>query len=366
MGRDSPARHFSEKKFQNAFGLKLKSSWQNASGAYIVFVELDSANSQIKNSRHGSEPNNDPLFRDKNLVRTYKPDMEIRPAHEADIPRIRDIYNQAILERSATCDEEPKSLQDRIEWFSQFNEAYPIYVAEIDGVVAGYACLRKYSPKSGYRFAVENSIYIAPEFRGRGLGQKLIEQLISAARERGYKYIEARVFEHNPTSLALHERFGFKRVGVQTNIANLDGKWFSNVILNLHLESGLQNKIERVFSGAPWESHVGYCRAIKNQNFIAVSGTTSFKDGQVFAPGDAYLQTKRCLEIIEEALKKLKASNKNIVRTRMFVTDIFQWEAYGKAHKEVFGDFPPATSMYEVKSLIDPKLLIEIEADAIL
>lgn len=289
--------------------------------------------------------------------------MKIRRAHDRDIPRIRDIYNQAIAERSANCDEELKSLEDRKIWFEQFNEAYPIFVLEKDDAVAGYGCLFKYSPKSGYRYAVENSIYLAKEFRGQGLGKAMLQHLITEAKERGYKYIEARVFEHNPASLSLHEQFGFKKVGVQERIANLDGEWFNNVILNLHLDES--PKKNRVFSGSPWEEKVGYCRAIRKQNFIAVSGTTSMKDGKVFAPGDAYAQAMRCFEIITDALKELGARPNDVIRTRMFVTDISKWEAIGKAHAQVFGSHPPATSMYEIKSLIDPELLVEIEVDAV-
>lgn len=162
--------------------------------------------------------------------------MEFRFAKINDLPRIREIYNHAILERTANCDEDERSVEDREIWFKQFSPAYPVFVLELDGRIAGYGCLFKYSPKSGYRFAVENSLYIAKEFRGRGLGKRMLNHLISAAKERGYTYVEARVFEHNPASLALHENLGFKRVGVQNRIANLDGKWFNNVILSLQLE----------------------------------------------------------------------------------------------------------------------------------
>lgn len=289
--------------------------------------------------------------------------MLIRIAQSQDILRIREIYNQAVVERSATCDENSKTLEDRRTWFEQFSDSYPIFVLETDGVVAGYGCLFKYSPKSGYRYAVENSIYVAREFRGRGFGKLLLAHLISAAKERGYKYLEARIFEHNPTSLALHEQFGFKRVGVQERIANLDGQWFNNVILNLQLDGSKTQ--DRVFSNSPWEEKVGYCRAIKKRNFIAVSGTTSMKEGKVFAPGDAFAQATNCLEIIKAALEKLGASPADIIRTRMFVTDISRWEDFGKAHATFFGQHPPATAMYEIQSLIDPQLLIEIEADAV-
>ena len=122
----------------------------------------------------------------------------------------------------------------------------------------------------------------------------------------------------------------------------------------------------RVFSGAPWESKVGYCRAVKAGEHIYVSGTAPIDDeGQVFAPGDAYAQARRSLEIIEQALKELGCGRESVVRTRMFVTDIARWEEYGRAHGEFFSEHPPATSMVEVRSLIHKGMLIEIEADAV-
>jgi enamine deaminase RidA (YjgF/YER057c/UK114 family) len=124
---------------------------------------------------------------------------------------------------------------------------------------------------------------------------------------------------------------------------------------------------QRVFSNAPWEGKVGYCRAIKRGNLIFVTGTAAVDDqGRTFEPGNAYAQAKRCLFIIERALKELGADLSSVVRTRMFVTDISKWQEFGRAHGECFRDFPPATTMVEVKSLIDPDMLIEIEADAVL
>ncbi len=124
---------------------------------------------------------------------------------------------------------------------------------------------------------------------------------------------------------------------------------------------------DRVFSGAPWEKRVGYCRAIRQGQNVYVSGTAPVdEDGEVFAPGDAYAQARRCLEIIEHALQSLKVDRASIVRTRMFVTDITRWAEFGRAHAEFFGQDVPATSMVEVRRLIDPAMLIEIEADAVL
>jgi len=120
----------------------------------------------------------------------------------------------------------------------------------------------------------------------------------------------------------------------------------------------------RAFSGSPWEKKVAYCRAIKVGRHIYVSGTTSIKDGKVHAANDGYEQAKRCFEIIRESLQEFGTDVHCIVRTRMFVTDINRWEEFSKAHYAVFKDNPPVTTMVEVKSLIDPDMLIEIEAEA--
>jgi isochorismate pyruvate lyase len=124
-------------------------------------------------------------------------------------------------------------------------------------------------------------------------------------------------------------------------------------------------EFRRTYSGAPWESIVGYCRALRAGAQIYVTGTAPVADeGGVFAPGDAYAQAKRCFEIIERALRDLDADMSHVVRTRMFVTDISRWEEFGRAHGEFFGEHRPATTMVEVKGLVDPEMLIEVEADA--
>lgn len=120
----------------------------------------------------------------------------------------------------------------------------------------------------------------------------------------------------------------------------------------------------KLSSGAPWEDIVGYSRAVKVGNVIEVSGTAPMKDGKPFV-GSAYEQTIRCLEIIQETLEELESGMEEVVRTRMFVTDISQWEAFGKAHGEFFKEIKPATAMVEVSKLIDPSMLIEIEATAV-
>jgi len=110
---------------------------------------------------------------------------------------------------------------------------------------------------------------------------------------------------------------------------------------------------------------VGYCRAVRMGNIIEVSGTAPVMDGKVVGES-GYDQAIVCLQIIEASLIKAGASLENVVRTRMFVTDISQWEEYGRAHGEYFAEIKPATSMVEVSGLIDPKMLIEIEATAVI
>ncbi|HVR28964.1 MAG TPA: Rid family hydrolase, partial [Thermoanaerobaculia bacterium] len=125
--------------------------------------------------------------------------------------------------------------------------------------------------------------------------------------------------------------------------------------------------VERAFSGAPWEQLVGYCRAVRAGDHIYVTGTVAVgEDGSPFAPGDGYAQASRCFDLIERALRGLDADLSSVVRTRMFVTDISLWEEFGRAHRERFGAHPPATTMVEVRALIAPELLIEIEADAVI
>ncbi len=126
------------------------------------------------------------------------------------------------------------------------------------------------------------------------------------------------------------------------------------------------NQRKNLSSGAKWEDIVGYSRAVKIGNTIAVSGTTAVdENNNIIGKGDAYKQTVFILKKIESALQKLGAGMENVIRTRMFVTNIENWEQIGKAHGEFFGTIKPAATMVEVSKFIDSELLVEIEVDAI-
>jgi enamine deaminase RidA (YjgF/YER057c/UK114 family) len=125
-------------------------------------------------------------------------------------------------------------------------------------------------------------------------------------------------------------------------------------------------KRQSVTSGAPWESKVGYCRAVRKGPFIEVAGTTAMKDGQLVGVDDPYLQTTTIIEIMKKAIEELGGKLEDVVRTRIFVTKIEHFELVGQAHGVYFSKIKPASTLVEVSGLVDPDMLVEMEMTAII
>ena len=129
----------------------------------------------------------------------------------------------------------------------------------------------------------------------------------------------------------------------------------------------MSDKHKRIKSGAPWEPVMGYCRAVRAGQIVAVSGSAAVgEDGKLVGEGDMYEQSRQCIRVLSKALEDAGCNLEDVIRTRTYVTDIEQWEAVARAHSDVFGASPPAATMVEVTRLIDPAMLVEIEADAVI
>jgi len=140
-------------------------------------------------------------------------DVHVRPARQEDLPEILRIYNDEILTGVATWDEEPWTMERRRAWFDEHDELQPVLVAECDDRVAGFAYLTKMSQKSGWRFTREDTIYLDPDFRGRGIGRVLLAALIEEARRLGVHVVVASITTENEVSIRLHASLGFEVVG---------------------------------------------------------------------------------------------------------------------------------------------------------
>jgi phosphinothricin acetyltransferase len=163
-------------------------------------------------------------------------EIHVRPATEADVPAILEIYNYEILNGTATFDTEPKTLEDRLAWFRDLQQhPYVVLAAEVDGETVGWGCLQPYRPRPAYRFTTENSVYIHQDWRGRGIGKAILGRLVAIARGNGLRHIVAVIAEGHADSEALHARFGFEHVGRLSKVGHKFEQWLDVVHMQLVL-----------------------------------------------------------------------------------------------------------------------------------
>jgi len=157
--------------------------------------------------------------------------MKVRPATHDDLPGILEIYNDAVLTTTATYDYEPRTLEHRAAWFEDhLTNTYPVFVAVSDeGRVVGWSALNRYHDRKGYQFTAENSVYVAADRRGRGIGRLLMKPLIESARQRGLHAILAGIDAENDASVRLHASFGFVKVAHFKQVVFKFGRWLDVV-----------------------------------------------------------------------------------------------------------------------------------------
>ncbi|RVW02897.1 GNAT family N-acetyltransferase [Rhodococcus xishaensis] len=162
--------------------------------------------------------------------------MFIRDALISDLPEILEIHNEAVANSTAIWDETPTDIDERRQWFhDRHANGFPILVADIDGRVAGYATYGVWRPKSGYRYTVENSVYVHVDYHRRGVATALMTALIERARAGGLHVIVASIESSNTTSIALHERFGFRTVAQMPEVGQKFGRWMDMTFMQLIL-----------------------------------------------------------------------------------------------------------------------------------
>lgn len=163
------------------------------------------------------------------------PPARIRPATAADAEAIRAIYNHAVAHTTASLDTEPRSADTQALWMERHAfDPYPAFVADVAGTVAGWASLSPYNPKPGYRATAENSLYVHPDWKGRGIGGALLDHLLDDAPARGVRTIVALITADNAVSLALHRRRGFDDAGLLRRVGRKFDRWVDVALLQWH------------------------------------------------------------------------------------------------------------------------------------
>ena len=160
----------------------------------------------------------------------------VRPATKDDLIAIMDIYNQAIMNTTATFDTEPKSFENRLEWFTNRDESFIIMVIEVDNLVVGYAALNKWSERKAYDITAEISIYISESHRGKGFGKLLLNTIVLSAKNTKLNSLLARITEGNEQSIYMHQQVGFAIVGVMKKVGEKFGRMLDVTMLQLMLK----------------------------------------------------------------------------------------------------------------------------------
>jgi enamine deaminase RidA (YjgF/YER057c/UK114 family)/GNAT superfamily N-acetyltransferase len=240
----------------------------------------------------------------------------------------------------------------------------PAWVAVQEGAVIG---MLGAAPRDATLYL--RSMAVLPEARGGQVGARLFAVAEAYAWAHGHTRLLLSTTPFLDRAIRLYEHLGMRRVAEGPD--DLHGTPLFSMAKSLPPDEGATSMVERehVSTNTPWEPVVGYARAVRVRQvreMIFVTGTTATDEqGNVVGEGDAAAQTRQALANIERALARLGASMADVVRTRMFVTDISRWEEIGRVHGEVFGALRPATTMVEVSRLIDPRMLVEIEAEAV-
>ena len=161
--------------------------------------------------------------------------LTVRQAAERDLGTILDIYNEAVLNSTATFDTEPRGIEAHREWARQFQSPFVLLVAEQDSEILGWACLHPFAARPGYRYTTEDSVYVRSDSRAAGVGRLLLRALVDYGRTAGFRTIIARIAGENPGSVRLHESLGFERIGVEREVGHKFGRWLDVVVMQLML-----------------------------------------------------------------------------------------------------------------------------------
>jgi phosphinothricin acetyltransferase len=163
-------------------------------------------------------------------------EITVRPAARADAPAIAEIYNQGIEDRIATLETDLRTPEERRRWLAARGSRHPVIVAEREGQVVGWGSLNQFNPRRAYEYVADFSVYVEREWRGKGVGSRLLARLVELARELGYHKLVLSAFPWNEGGMALYRKFGFRTVGIYREMGKLDGRWVDTIIMEKLLE----------------------------------------------------------------------------------------------------------------------------------